>query len=387
MEAGSGMDNLHDIIQHCRAWYCQECGKCSAVCPITRWETRTYSSPRLLVEKAINGQPEKIMQDPLLWSCLTCKRCSLLCPSDVYFSDFIQEARTLAAECGQTGECTHGAVVQNWGKMMTAAGLEQQRLDWISPELQISDSSEVVYFTGCLPYYDVLFKHLNIEGIDIARAAVKILNHLGIAPQIMADERCCGHDQLWEGDMKTFKALAKHNLEQLSAAGAKTIVTACPECALMLTREYPKRVADHGMAVFHLTQYLAQAVADGNLVLAAKNQQSVTYHDPCRLGRYLGIYDEPRLLMAALGLDLREMERVRSASLCCGTTGWTSCGQVSKNIQIERLQEASQTGVNRMITACIKCQIHFRCAQQDPQLKQTLNLEIQDLTTLIANHL
>ncbi|MBW2433212.1 MAG: (Fe-S)-binding protein, partial [Deltaproteobacteria bacterium] len=101
----------------------------------------------------------------------------------------------------------------------------------------------------------------------------------------------------------------------------------------------------------------------------------------------LEIYDEPRLLMAALGLDLREMERVRSASLCCGTTGWTSCGQVSKNIQIERLQEASQTGVNRMITACIKCQIHFRCAQQDPQLKQTLNLEIQDLTTLIANHL
>jgi Fe-S oxidoreductase len=387
MEAGSGMDNLHDIIQNCRAWYCQECGKCSAVCPITRWETRTYSSPRLLVEKAINGQPEKIMQDPLFWSCLTCKRCSLLCPSDVYFSDFIQEARSLATECGQTGECTHGAVVQNWGKMMTAAGLEQHRLDWISPELQISDSSEVVYFTGCLPYYDVLFKHLNIEGIDIARAAVKILNHLGIAPQIMADERCCGHDQLWEGDIKTFKALAKHNLEQLSAAGAKTIVTTCPECALMLTREYPKRVADHGMAVFHLTQYLAQAVADGNLVLAAKNQQPVTYHDPCRLGRYLEIYDEPRLLMAALGLDLREMERVRSASLCCGTTGWTSCGQVSKNIQIERLQEASQTGVNRMITACIKCQIHFRCAQQDPQLKQTLNLEIQDLTTLIANHL
>ena len=387
MEADNSMGNLKDIIQHCRAWYCQECGKCSAVCPITRWETRSYSSPRLLVEKAIDGQPEKIMQDPLFWSCLTCQRCSLLCPSEVYFSDFIQQARTLATGCGHTGECTHGAAIQNWGKMMTEPGLAQHRLEWITPELQISDNSEIVYFTGCLPYYDALFKHLDIEGIDIARAALKILNHLGIAPQVMANECCCGHDQLWEGDMQTFQALAKRNLEVLSATGAKTIVTTCPECALMLTREYPKRVADHGMAVFHLAQYLARAAADGNFVLQAKNQQRVTYHDPCRLGRYLDIYDEPRSLMAALGLDLREMERVRSASLCCGTTGWTSCGQVSKNIQIERLQEASRTGVSRMITACIKCQIHFRCAQQDQQLEDKLNLEIQDLTTLIANRL
>lgn len=387
MGAGSIMDSMKDIIQQCRAWYCQECGKCSAVCPITRWETRSYSSPRLLVEKAIDSRPEEVMQDPLFWSCLTCKRCSLLCPSDVYFSDFIQEARTLAAGCGLAGECTHGAVIQSWGKMMTDPELKQNRLDWITPDLRVSDDSEIVYFTGCLPYYDALFEHLDFEGVEIAKAAVKILNHLGIEPQVMANERCCGHDQLWEGEMETFHALAKLNLEHLSATGAKIILTTCPECALMLTQEYPKRVADHGMAVIHLTQYLAQAVADGNLVLAPKNHNRVTYQDPCRLGRYLNIYNEPRLLLEALGLDLREMERFRSASLCCGTTGWTSCGQVSKNIQIERLQEASRTGANQMITACIKCQIHFRCAQEDPQLENKQNLKIQDLTTLIANHL
>ena len=387
MGVGSNMDNMKDIIQQCRAWYCQECGKCSAVCPITRWETRSYSSPRLLVEKAIDGQPEEMMQDPLFWSCLTCKRCSLLCPSDVYFSEFIQNARTFARGCGRTGECTHGAVIQNWGNLMTDPGLAQNRLDWITSELRISENSEIVYFTGCLPYYDALFKHLDIEGIDIARAAVKILNHLGIAPQIMAAERCCGHDQLWEGEEETFYTLANLNLEHLSATGAKTIITTCPECAFMLAKEYPKRAADHGMAVFHLTQFLTQAITDGHLLLTPKNHNRVTYQDPCRLGRYLDIYDEPRSLLAALGLDLREMERVRSASLCCGSSGWTSCGQVSKNIQIERLQEASRTGVDRMITACIKCQIHFRCAQQDPQLENHHQLKIQDLTTLIANHL
>jgi heterodisulfide reductase subunit D len=381
------MDSMKDIIHQCRAWYCQECGKCSAVCPITRWETRCYSSPRLLVEKALDSRPEEIIQDPLFWSCLTCKRCSLLCPSDVYFSDFIQRARILARGCGQIGECTHGAVIQNWGKMMTDPELKQHRRDWVTPDLHISDDSEIVYFTGCLPYYDALFKHLDIEGVEIARAAVKILNQLGIAPQVMADERCCGHDQLWEGEIEAFHALAELNFECLKATGASVIVTTCPECALMLAREYPMRIKDHGMTVFHLSQYLAQAVADGNFVLTPKNNSAVTYHDPCRLGRYLNIYDEPRSLLAALGLDLREMDRVRSASLCCGTTGWTSCGQVSKNIQIERLQEASRTGVDRMITACIKCQIHFRCAQEDPQLENKLNLEIQDLTTLIASHL
>jgi heterodisulfide reductase subunit D len=379
--------NMRDIIHQNRAWYCQDCGKCSAVCPITRWETRTYSSPRLLVETAIDGRPEELMKNPLFWSCLTCKRCSLLCPADVYFSEFIRDARTMARAGGQTGECTHGNIIQTWGKMMTDPGLKQQRLDWITHDLSISDNSEIVYFIGCLPYYDALFRHLEIEGVEIGRAAVKILNHLGIEPQVMAGERCCGHDQLWEGDFETFHALAKLNLEHLRATGAKTIVTTCPECALMLSREYPKRVADHGMEVFHLTQYLARSLADGRLTLGSGNHNHVTYHDPCRLGRYLGVYNEPRTLLDALGLELQEMERARSASLCCGTTGWTSCGKVSKNIQIERLQEAARTKANLMVTACIKCQIHFRCAQEDSVLGNTVNIKIQDLTTVIANQL
>jgi Fe-S oxidoreductase len=92
-------------------------------------------------------------------------------------------------------------------------------------------------------------------------------------------------------------------------------------------------------------------------------------------------------LISALGFELIEMERVRQAGLCCGTTGWTSCGRTSKNIQIERLQQAARTGAQILVTACLKCQIHFRCARSDPGLEDTLDFKIQDLTTLIANHL
>ncbi|MBU1661884.1 MAG: (Fe-S)-binding protein, partial [Chloroflexi bacterium] len=113
----------------------------------------------------------------------------------------------------------------------------------------------------------------------------------------------------------------------------------------------------------------------------------VTYQDPCRLGRHLGVYDAPRELISGLGFELTEMEHNRSASLCCGTSCWTSCGQVSKNIQVERLKEAKATGAELLVTACVKCQIHFKCAQDDPVLGQEIDIEIRDLTTLIAENL
>jgi len=118
-----------------------------------------------------------------------------------------------------------------------------------------------------------------------------------------------------------------------------------------------------------------------------KRQGPVTFHDPCRLGRHLGIYDAPRALMEAMGFQLKELEHSRQASLCCGTSCWTACGRVSKNIQIERLQQARATGADMLVTACVKCQIHFRCAQQDPGLSNELKIDIRDLTTLAAEQL
>ena len=383
------MDTIQNIINQNRAWYCLECGKCSAVCPITRWETRRYTSPRLLVEKAIEGRTDEVLDDYLFWSCLTCKRCSQICPSDVYFSEFLRDVRALAREDGRAGDCTHGDAIQTWGRMMTHAELQQERLGWLNGDLKVSEGSDTLYFVGCLPFYDIMFKKIGAEGVEIAQAAVKILNHLGIEPQVMADERCCGHDQLWEGDVETFRALAGLNLERLKATGAKRIVTTCPECARTLKLDYPKFVGPHGLKVLHLSELLADSNWS-NIQYPMSNIQHpsrITYQDPCRLGRHLGVYDPPRKLLAALGLELIEMERTRHTSLCCGTSCWTSCGQVSKNIQVERLREAQATGAGLLVTACVKCQIHFKCAQDDPALKGEIDIEIRDLTTLIAERL
>ena len=382
------MGNLQDIINRNRAWYCLECGKCSAVCPITVWETRAYCSPRLLIEKALNRHPADVYEDPLFWSCLTCKRCSELCPSDVLFSEFMRDARGSARNDGRSGDCSHGEVIQTWGAMMTDPDLDQKRLDWLGRDLKVSDDSEILYFVGCLPYYEVQFKHLGIEGLAIARAAVRILNHLGIEPQVLSDERCCGHDQIWEGDTATFDALARLNLERFKATKAKQIVTTCPECARTLGVDYPQQVGAHGMEVLHLTQFVSRQLAASRIEWGSEIKNGpATYQDACRLGRHLGVYEEPRALLRASGLDLVEMERSHHGSLCCGTSCWTACGQVSKNIQIERLKEAKATGAELLITSCVKCQIHFKCAQQDPTLENDIAISIRDLTTVLADRL
>jgi len=379
------VNTFTEIVQSNQAWLCLDCGKCSSVCPITLHLVDEYTSPRLLVEGAVNSGEDRVLEDPLLWSCLTCQRCSEICPSGVQFSDFIQDTRQLARAGGQSGECTHSGMIQSWMRMMTDPALEQNRLDWIDTTLRTSSESEVIYFPGCLPYYDTAFGNLNVEGIEIARAALKILNHMGIEPIVLENERCCGHDPYWQGDMDTFRKLAELNLETFLETGAKRIVTTCPECAFTLKTTYPEQVGDHGLEVLHITEFLTEGE---NIQKLFPNNGSkpnpVTYQDPCRLGRFMGIYQQPRDLIQKMGYQLVEMGHNAQTSICCGTSCWTNCGQLNKKVQSEQLRDARSTGAEKLITSCIKCQIHYRCAQGDPVSGDELELDIQDLTTLIA---
>ncbi|MCD6424915.1 MAG: (Fe-S)-binding protein [Anaerolineales bacterium] len=379
------MNTFAEIVQSNQAWLCLDCGKCSSVCPITLHLVDGYTSPRLLVEGAVNSGEDRVLEDPLLWSCLTCQRCTEICPSGVQFSEFIHDARQLAWEKGQSGDCTHSGTIQSWMRMMTDPALEQNRLDWIDDDLRIAPESEVIYFPGCLPYYDTVFGDLDVEGTEIARAAVKILNHLGIEPMVLENERCCGHDSYWQGDMDTFRKLAELNLEAISQTGAKRLVTTCPECAYTLKSTYPEQVGSLGLEVLHITELLAE---DDNLQkLFPTNSPElypVTYQDPCRLGRFMGIYQQPRDLIQNLGYQLVEMDHYAHTSTCCGTSCWTTCGQLNKKVQSERLMEARSTGAEKLITSCVKCQIHYKCAQRDPISGSEIQIDIQDLTTLIA---
>jgi heterodisulfide reductase subunit D len=375
------MEAIQQIIKRTKAYYCLECGKCTSVCPISR---REYAySPRLTVERAIWGEGKELLTDALLWSCLTCQQCSTRCPSGVRYVEFIRDLRALARGAGEEGLCTHGEAIQTWMRMMTSPELKQNRLEWLDEGLRTSADSDTVYFVGCLPYYDVLFNKIGAQGVEIARSTVRVLNHLGIEPIILENERCCGHDLLWEGDVANFRKLAELNIAILRETGAKRIVTTCPECARTLKVDYPAHVGDLGMEVVHIAELLAQKAGEGEFRIPNPASRITTYHDPCRLGRFMGVYDAPRQVIEALGLELVEMQHSGKNALCCGTSCWTNCGAVNKQIQVDRLREAQTTGAELLITACPKCQIHFKCALDDARVSEEIGIEIHDLVTLV----
>ena len=218
-----------------------------------------------------------------------------------------------------------------------------------------------MFFVGCAPYFEPVFEDIDVESLQPAKGSLKILNSLGIEPAVLEDEKCCGHDLLWTGDVEGFKALAEHNAAMIKKAGVKKIVFSCAECYRTFKEDYPKYV-ELDCELQHISELLSDRMDKDGLGLR-EVKKKVTYHDPCRLGRHLGVYEAPRDVLKAIpGMELVEMSRNREESLCCGTSAFTNCDVYSKQIRVERLLEAKSTGAEVLITSCPKCQIHFKCA-------------------------
>ncbi len=378
------MPEIGKIIANTRAYSCLDCGKCTVACPVSRYDADF--SPRKIVQDA-SWRSAELLKNGQLWSCVTCSMCEERCQSGVRYTELIKSLRAEAYTLGNRGQCTHGGALESLMHLMTAERLKQNRLGWLDKSLKTATKSEVLYFTGCQPYFDVIFADIGVKTLDTGRGAVKLLNRAGIVPALMPDERCCGHDLLWAGDVENFTKLARYNMKEIKKTGAKKVVTTCPECYHTLKIQYPQYAGSADFEVIHISQFLAEKATGGGLKFR-QMKKKVTYHDPCRLGRCSGIYDEPRALVNAIpGLELIEMERSRNSALCCGTQAWINCGAVNKQIQAELLRKAKETGADMLLTFCPKCQIHLKCAMNDAKLRQEINIEIADVTSLMAKAL
>jgi Fe-S oxidoreductase len=190
---------------------------------------------------------------------------------------------------------------------------------------------------------------------------------------------------LWGGDAENFEKLARLNVELLRSRGIKTVVFNCPEGYYTFREDYPKVVGALPFDVQHISEFLAERAADLNF--ADGEEEAVTFQDPCRLGRFAGVVEPPRQVLSAAGVPLAEMGRSGTGALCCAGNGWLNCDRFSKEIQVERLREARATGATTLVTACPKCEIHFRCAMHDPNLGDEIKMEVRDLATVVASRL
>ena len=366
---------------------CLECGKCTAACP-RRLSGKEYS-PRLLAHKVIVEREDEAYIENAVWECLTCGICRERCPSDVDFNSFILEMRTLLAETkGLKGYRAHDGAIHSWMRMMTAPGLRQNRLDWLDPGFQVAKSGDVAFFAGCAPYFDIFFAGIDVDTLTIARDSIRLLNFLDIKPLLLPDERCCGHDLLWTGDIENFETLCRLNYRTFKDAGVKEIIVSCPECFQVLSEQMPRIIKGFDIKVTLLLDLLRREMKMGGKAFRPLKRKA-TYQDPCRLGRMLNRYDGPRELISLIPeMRFLEMENSGRGALCCGNCGFINCDAYSKQIQVQRLQEARATGADLLITACPKCMIHLTCTIRDPlQHGKKIKMEIRDLVSILADQI
>ena len=248
---------------------------------------------------------------------------------------------------------------------------------------------EYGYFPGCVDFMDVevKFSHLNKGDADhasIAAAAIKLMNAAGIDPLIldMNSFKCCGHDQLWQGQLEVFDELKAHNLRRMQESGIRTLVVTCAEGYRTFAVDYD--LPGQGIQVEHITQTLRGR----GLKFKSPEPVRVTFHDPCRLGRMMGEYDAPReLIQLVEGAEMVELENSREKALCCGVSSMMYCNDATKAVRKKRLDQGTDAEIQVMLGGCPKCYMHMQCLLNEERMdpgEHNHSFEMLDLMQFLS---
>jgi Fe-S oxidoreductase len=267
-----------------------------------------------------------------------------------------------------------------------------ERSSWAGPlqppVARTDEPIELLYWIGCAGAFDP-------EGRTVTQAMIKILNHLRIDYRVLAErERCTGDPARRLGEEGLFQELAQYNLELFQRHRVRRILTHCPHCFNTLRNEYPQLQAPGDGAaapqyeVMHHTQFLAGLIGAGRLRIAPAERGSVTFHDPCYLGRGNGIVDAPRDVVRSTGARLVEMPRHGALSFCCGAGGGAMWVDVGGRDRVEnlRIREAAQTGAATVATGCPFCKGMLLAGKQaaDGADSPAARLRVKDVAELVV---
>ncbi|MBU0733223.1 MAG: hydrogenase iron-sulfur subunit [Proteobacteria bacterium] len=376
-------DTINRIVSSHDVYACQDCGKCSSACPLTL--SGKPFSPRAIASSLMAGHIDSPSVQKDVWSCLTCGLCYERCPSAVNFSEFIRDLRDFLAKRSSDRHASHGGFFHSLMRTMISKNLRVKHWEWLPGDIHTDPKSKALFFGGCAPYFDIFFRtHLRVHTSDILVDSLRLLNFFDIHPALLKDERCCGHDLLWSGDKANFMRLANLNVDALHNMGIEEVITACPECYRTLSKDYPEQGIDLGFKVTHIFDLLEKEI-DKGAVGFKKIGKRLTFQDPCRLSRFENRPDLPRKLINRLEpVSFNEMQDNGASGICCGNSAWTGCDSFSKALQVKRLRQAHDAESDLLITACPKCQIHLRCAMEDPFLGEELDMDMMDLTSVLA---
>lgn len=376
----SELERYKEEIYHCfRCGFCRELvlGGARRICPIREelgFET-TYARGRIGVARAL--LEEKIeYSDPLVervYTCLGCYNCKAHCPTKVDTPSVVRGQRNEIYEKGLRKFKALEEIDSKIEAYKNPYGFSQRMRNEWTKELELPKRGELFYFPGCATTYD---------RPEIAQALVKILKKVDIEVAYLGDEEwCCGIPELWNGNLASARLLMEENGRRLEAAGAKTILTSCPDCYNVFHHHYPGLLGKQPFRVVHITELLLDLLNEGRIVFQKEIKKRVTYHDPCRLGREAGIFEPPREILKRIpGIELVEMKRNRQHSWCCGGGGVVNLVYPKLSIKIakDRVEEAKETGAEMLVTCCPLCYKQF-----DNRLWER-EMDLQELIVLVA---
>jgi Fe-S oxidoreductase len=384
---------------------CTECGRCQSQCPA--WNTEKPLSPKLLItslrdhayakhdgdaahlERELVGAGAKgesggtgtdvldyfynpsdgdfVIDEDVLWSCTSCGACVQQCPVDIEHVDHIMDMRRyqLLVESNFPAELNQlFKGLENKGNPWNMSS--SARMDWakgldfevpvVGEDLESLESVDWLFWVGCAGAYEDRAK-------KTTRAVAELLDMAGISFGVLGNgETCTGDPARRAGNEFVFQGLAQQNVETFKEYKVKKVVSTCAHCFNTLKNEYK----DFGieLEVVHHTQLLNRLVREGKLTPvkdgAGAAKRSITYHDPCYLGRHNEVYTPPRELLQVLpGAEVIEMERNSERSFCCGAGGarmWME-ENIGERINMNRTKEAVGTGADQIAVGCPFCRV------------------------------
>ncbi|WP_202900552.1 (Fe-S)-binding protein [Lunatimonas lonarensis] len=244
------------------------------------------------------------------------------------------------------------------------------------------ETPEVLFWVGCAGSFDDRYK-------KVTQAIVKILSKVGIDFAVLGEEEACTGDPARRaGNDFLFQMQAIGNIQVLNGYGIKKIVTACPHCFNTIKNEYP--LLGGSYQVMHHSEFLQSLIAEGRIVLQGGGPfkgKRITFHDSCYLGRANDVYEAPREVIKALDAELVEMKRCRTKGLCCGAGGAQMFKEPEpgkKDINIERTEEALETGAKTIAVGCPFCLTMLSDGIKNKEKEQEVN--VLDLAEIIAQN-